>query len=403
MSTITHKATYSNNPLAAPSSPIHRLAARLQDYLHFPDPYPLYTLIAALVANICNGRPVWLMLIGPSSCGKSELLNSLLSIPRVKEGGSISSPAAFLSGTRKKDRTSISTGGLLRETGDRGALVIKEFTSILSLSPETYRQVLACFREIYDGRYTRSVGADGGNSPTWVGKLAVLTGCTEAIDHHHQLVSDMGERFIFFRYGPSDGWSEAYQALSVTNTESLSANLQASVVQFADELALDWDNPPELEPLTSQDKQRIIAFSQFTANGRSSVTRDAYNKEITGTSTGEYPIRLSIVLGQMLQSLRYIGCDETDTWRIIRKLSFDSIPGTRRYTLLALLDRQTTVPEIAQAAKISQSCIRRSLEELRLHNLVEQSNTGWGISPWAKERIRDACNGAGLTGMRLRR
>lgn len=390
------KVSFTSSPLADAQTPIHQLAAKLQAYLHFPDPYPLYALMAALVSNYAEGRPVWLMLIGPPSCGKSELLNSLLSLPGLHEGGSITGVGALLSGSRRKDRTNDSTGGLLRHVGDRGCLILKEFTSILSLPNENLRSLLAAFREIYDGRWTRSIGTDGGSDQHWEGKLAVLTGSTEAIDHHHALISDMGERFIFYRYESSDGWSEAYQALSVNNAERLSETLRQLVAEFASDLGLDWSAPPDLAPLDSHDKQRIIALSQFAAHGRSAVIRDPYSKEITQASTGEYPTRLAMAFGQMLRSLRYIGVDDVDAWNIVRKCSFDSIPGSRRSTLAALLKQHTSTSSIAAEAKVSQTTIRRALEELQIHNMVERIDVAsWAISDWANARLKEAMNGAG--------
>jgi hypothetical protein len=398
----TRKVPFSNSPLAHPLSPIHRLASSLQDYLHFPDPYPLYALIAALVGNYAEGRPIWLMLVGPPSCGKSELLNSLLGLPRIVEGGSITGPAALLSGSGKRDRAKDATGGLLRQVGERGALVIKEFTSILSLPHESMRQTLAAFREIYDGRWTRTVGTDGARSLHWQGKLALLTGCTESIDHHHALTSDMGERFMFFRYDSSDGWGETYKALTVAHPEQLSALLQGCINRFADECGLDWDAPPELPELDTHDRARLIAFSQFSSHGRSAVIRDPYSREIVQASTGEYPIRLALALGQMLRSLRFIGVDEPDCWRIVRKLAFDSIPGSRRLALMALLSGKQSTGTIAEYLRVSQSTVRRSLEELSVHSLVDRTDAAmWRISSWAKDRLAEACNGSGLSGMRL--
>lgn len=391
------KASFSYSPLAHASTPIHRLASRIQDYLHFPDPFPLYVLTASLAANYAEGRPVWLMLIGPQSCGKSELLNSLLSLDHVHEGGSISGIGALLSGSRKKDRAKDSTGGLLREIGERGALVIKEFTSILSLPHETMRNVLSAFREVYDGRYTRSVGSDGGNDQHWEGKIAVLTGCTESIDHHHALISDMGERFIFYRYEASDGWPQAYKALSVDHGERLTNNLQSLISQFAEDTALDWTSPPELPDLDSHDKQRIIAFSQVSAHGRSAVIRDPYTKEIIQSSIGEYPIRLSLAFGQLLRALRYIGVNEDEAWRIVRKCSFDSMPGNRRQALLAIMKGARTTAAIADEMNVSQAVARRSLEELRIHTLIVRADlSAWALSKWAKERFREATNGTGI-------
>lgn len=388
--TGSRRASFSNSPLASPLSPIHRLAARLQDHLHFPDPYPLYVMMGALVSNYAVGRAVWLMLVGPPSCGKSELLQSLMSLPQTFEGGSINGQAALLSGSRKKERGSDSTGGLLHEIGPRGCLVIKEFNSILSLPFEAMKGVLTAFREVYDGSWTRPVGSDGAHREKWEGKLAFLTGCTENIDQHQALLAMMGDRFLYYRYEPSDGWSEAYKALGQDDCENLSQTLQALVVEFAEEIGLSWDIPPQLPALDQHDKTRLIAFAQIAARGRSSVIRSTYTHEIIQTSVGEYPTRLVKEFSQLLRAMRYIGVDDMDAWRIIGKCAFDTMPGVRRYCMLALFKGARLITKIADEVNVSQSTVRRALEELKIHNLVERDENGWQISDWMSERLREA-------------
>lgn len=388
---VSHKASFTATPF--PSTPIHRLTCALRDHLHLADPFPVYILLAALVANYAEGRPLWLMLVGPPSCGKSELLNTLLALPGVIEAGPMSSEGAFLSGSRRKERTSESTGGLLRQIGARGALVLKEFGSILSMPPDRMHSIIGALREIYDGRWSRPIGTDGGRVEHWQGKLALLTGSTEAIDRHHAVLTELGERFLYYRYEApaSDGWSECYRALTRESPETLTATLQSLVLQFAQELALDWTYPPQLVDPSIGDHQRLIAFAQLASHGRSSVTRDRWSKEILSASVGEYPTRLATVLGQLLSALRYIGVSQDDSWRILRKCAFDSIPGSRRSALLALFSGFHSTRDIAAHARVSNATAGRALEELKLYSLVSHSpDSGWSISSWAHDRLREA-------------
>ena len=73
----------------------------------------------------------------------------------------ITSEGALLSASPRKSRARTATGGLLRQIGDHGILVIKDFTSIISANREIRTQVLAVLREIYDGYWIRNVGTDG--------------------------------------------------------------------------------------------------------------------------------------------------------------------------------------------------------------------------------------------------
>jgi hypothetical protein len=56
--------------------------------------------------------------------------------------------------------------------------------------------VLAALREIYDGRWERNVGTDGGMSLTWTGRIAVVGAVTTAWDAAHAVISVMGDRFV---------------------------------------------------------------------------------------------------------------------------------------------------------------------------------------------------------------
>src|SRR5262249_40512881 len=142
------------------------------------------SVFATYVANRkLDGDPVWVMLVGGSGVGKTERLSSLAVMPDVVLESSITGPAALLSGTGKKERAKDATGGLLRKlpNGD-GLLLLKDFTSVIDMHRDSRAEVLAALREIYDGRWDRSVGAEGGRTLTWQGRLGLIAGCTTAID-----------------------------------------------------------------------------------------------------------------------------------------------------------------------------------------------------------------------------
>ena len=87
---------------------------------------------------------------------------------------------ALLSATPKKDRTAGATGGLLREIGEFGVIVLKDFTTILSMHRESRAEILAALREIYDGEWTRSVGSEGARTLHWKGKVGLVAASTAA-------------------------------------------------------------------------------------------------------------------------------------------------------------------------------------------------------------------------------
>src|SRR5436305_642239 len=86
-------------------------------WLHLPDPTPLHAVLATVVANRSPGDPVWLLLVGPPGCGKSELLVPLAGLGDVHMAATLTE-ASLLSGSPKRERAKDAKGGLLREIGD---------------------------------------------------------------------------------------------------------------------------------------------------------------------------------------------------------------------------------------------------------------------------------------------
>ena len=176
-------------------------------WLILKDRTPLYAVFGAVAANLLPGDPVWLGLIAPPSSAKTEILNSLSKLPDVVQVSSLS-PASFLSSTSKKDQDKEATGGLLAQIGEFGIIVLKDFTTMLSLRPEARQEVFAVLREVFDGRYTRHVGTDGGRALAWNGKVGLVFASTETFDRHHSVNSAMGDRYLLCRIAPVVGQFE---------------------------------------------------------------------------------------------------------------------------------------------------------------------------------------------------
>jgi hypothetical protein len=171
-----------------------------QSNLYMPDPTVLYVVAGAMAANRLDGDPVWLLVVGPPSSGKTEVLSSMSGLENVHPAATLTE-GALLSGTAQRDHAQDAKGGLLREIGEYGIVLAKDFGSVLSINRDTRSQMLAALREIYDGSWTRRVGVDGGKVLHWEGKIGLIGGCTPAFDRHHAVIAAMGDRFVLFRLG----------------------------------------------------------------------------------------------------------------------------------------------------------------------------------------------------------
>jgi hypothetical protein len=176
--------------------------------------------LATVAVERLDGDPLWLLIISGSGNAKTETVLALDGIGAIVTS-SLSSEAALLSATPKRERAKAATGGLLRRIGDHGVLVIKDVTSILSMDRNTRSQVLAALREVYDGRWCREVGAEGGRIIDWTGRIAVIGAVTTAWDAAHAVIASMGDRFVLVRADSTTGRQAAgRQAIGNTGDET---------------------------------------------------------------------------------------------------------------------------------------------------------------------------------------
>lgn len=395
-------------------TPFDALISQMREYLYIPDPVPFIAAFGALTANMLVGDPCWLMIVGPPGDGKSEILNSLLGVGQVYEEASIKGEASFLSGTGKKDRAKDATGGILRKVSRHGAVIFNDFTSVLGRNMNDRREILDVLKEIYSGRWTRSVGSDGGRSMHWTGKIALLAGCTHEIDQHAAVITAMGERWVYYRTRStdSDGFNKSMRAIGNATNAVWRDELRGLVADYFTEQGLEFGVAQERRPLETAESMRLIAMAQVISRVRSTVVRDSYSKEIVSTASKEGPTRLSVTLGQLLVGIERLGVDTERAWQTVGRVALDTLPPRREVVIRAIggdrgsagawrpdggEDRTATIEEISEIAKISKAVVRRDVEDLQRLGVVEveQESMDNGalrnrvkLTEWVKEDLR---------------
>lgn len=361
------------------------LVALYRKWMFVKDDGLIKVALATFAANLCDGDPVWLMIVGGSSSGKTETINPLSALPYGRLVGTLTE-SSFLSGSPKRDKAKDASGGLLREMGAFGVMLFKDFTSILSLHHDKRISVLAALREVYDGAWTRDIGTDGGRKLEWRGKMGIIACCTDAIESAHAVSGAMGERFMRYRLQHNDDDQRAMtrQALRrVGRDAQMRTELEEAVTGFFG--ALEIESAPE--PLTEADEDRLIGIAMLTAKARSVVDRDAKTRDIELTHDAEIPVRLASMLRRVLHGLRVIGVPNAEAWTIIQKVALDSIPKLRAEIIRLVADEiggggyePLTAKRIEKALKTSAQSTRRALEELRAHCILDSEDATIGNS-----------------------
>jgi hypothetical protein len=298
---------------------IDEVIATFDKWLVLQSRTPLYAMLGAIAANLLEGEPVWLGIVGPPSSAKTELLNATSRLPYVTRAATLTCPA-LLSGTPARQRTRGASGGLLRQIGDFGILMHKDFGSILSMRQEARAEVIAALREIYDGDWTRHLGSDGGMSLSWQGKAGLLFGVTGVIDQHYSVIGSMGDRFLLTRISPVKG--QLRQALKHRGElgKVMRAELAEAVAGlFASQLL----TPPELTP---KEVDHLDKLTALVVRLRGAVVRDHYSKEIEAVLGEEGQGRLGMTLERLLAGLHSLGVERATAMKVVDEVAYDSVP-----------------------------------------------------------------------------
>src|SRR5262249_15225430 len=241
----------------------------------------------------------------------------------------IQSEGALLSATAQKGRSKQATGGLLRKIGDRGILVIKDMTTILSSDRNTRGSVLAALREVYDGRYERNVGSDGGQNLTWTGRIAVVGAVTTAWDAAHAVVSVMGDRFVLLRIDSNVGRKQSgLRSIQNIGSEVQMRKELADAVggAIAGVVLKDY-------PLTEDETEQLINAADIVTLNRTAVDRD-FAGNLVDAHAPELPTPFAKQLAPVLRGAVAVGMSRERGMQLAIRCARDSIPPLRRDIIL---------------------------------------------------------------------
>src|SRR5262249_20818941 len=316
---------------------------------------------------------VWLGIVAPPSSAKTEILITLANIPHTEMVGTLS-VAGLLSGTPRRQQAAGAKGGLLQKIGTFGFLVLKDFGSILSLRPESKAELLAALREIYDGKWTRVVGADGGKVLQWSGKVGLLFGCTRVLDSHYGVIGELGDRFLLCRMEPNkEQFPHAVKYAS--NAVQKRARLVAAVTNlFAVPL-------PQPRSISDREVAWLNGILQIAVRLRGAVKRDYRTRELEDIYGAEGTARLGKALERVLSGLDCLGVKRAKARKVIRTIAYDSVPPNRLSVYRYLKSRKGQLSDttaVAKAVKLPTLTARRALEELLVYGLAKRDPQGQG-------------------------
>jgi hypothetical protein len=344
-----------------------------REWLLLDNDIPVLAMLGTVAANKLPGDAIWLGIIAPPSSAKTEMLITLAKLPNTEMVGTVS-VAGLLSGTPRRQRAAGAKGGLLNQIGTFGFLILKDFGTVLSTRPETKAELLAALREIYDGKWTRIIGADGGRVLEWSGKIGLLFGCTRVYDSYYGVIGELGDRFLLCRIEPNER-----QFLHAIKHANRAAQLRAQLVQAVTKL---FAAPlPAPRDISDKEIRWLNDILQIAIRLRGGVKRDYRTRELEDIYGAEGPARFGKALERLLSGLDCLGVKRSGARKVIRTVAFDSVPPNRlrvyRY-LKKMSPAWIDTSIIAGAVDLPTLTTRRALEELVVYGLAKRDPQGQG-------------------------
>ena len=377
-----------SNALAYPLKEVKKIIGK---WLYMEHDEVIDIIFATYIANRFEADPVWLIIIAPPSNTKTELLRSF---DGHKNAFFISNltPATLVSGIKPK--VGKPEPSLLPKLNNK-MVVLKDFTTIISMRNENRQEILAQLRETYDGQYSKVFG--NGKEINWQGRFGLIGACTPVYDSHYAVIGSMGERFLLYRTENMNSIKMGLQAQRIVGREDeMRTEIKEAVHKFIDQ----FDELKNADFKKDEDiNNMIVALASFCAYGRCPVERDYRDQHIKYLPMPEGTPRLVKQFMQIGMGLALAyGKNSIDQqiYETIKKIGRDLIPAQRVKILQHLWDKRAfeflneweKTKEIEKAVNMPTATARLTLEDLMVvgalnRDTIDEDSSGayiWQLS-----------------------
>lgn len=366
----------------------------MRDFLYMDSPEVLRVIAAVHCIHHFRGvSPVWMFVIAPSSSAKTEFLKPLSMSPFATNLSQLT-PKTLVSGfmpAKGKDgeaAKSKPTGLLDRATAKAAAagqdpmLVIKDFTTILSMRADDRGSVMAQLREVKDGNLSGEYG--NGVSSLWAGRMGLVAAVTDQIEEAIADSAKFGDRYVYYRMDPIDP-EKAIERMLVNRTRDTSeiiARAHGSLAALSEGAVEAFGRYGPVPPATlTATGGRINALSILATRLRTPVVRDPYRREITAVYPAESPTRQVAQLTSLASGLMATRGGEwsDDDFPLLRKLALGSAPVVKLRVVEAMLSGPLATGEVSAALSLPKSAIRYPLDDLYVAGILRRKDPAKGV------------------------
>jgi hypothetical protein len=324
-------------------------------------------IFGVVFANRTDSKPVWLYIVGPPGCGKTEILQTLSGSTEIYAISSITENTLISGKVLKPGESDPSLVPKLHKK----TLIIKDLTAMLGAPSKKVMHIMGQLRDAYDGTCRNAYGT--GKDTEYTSKFGLMAAVTNVIDKHRGVMASLGERFLAYRC-PELSEDETRKRCRIAAANIHVEQQEKELAQAARHVLKNRRTPAEL---SNNMLERIIDIAEYVAKARCSVSRDQFTKE-PDIPTAEVPTRLTKQLCDIavgIATAREKSDVTNSELKLVQKIAIDCLT-LKRIKLLKCLFHQYPVyrktSEIAPLLNLSPSMVARWLEDLDLLGLVEK-------------------------------
>ena len=355
-------------------------------WLHLPDTNIIDIVYGTMIANRLDGDPIWLFLVGVPGCTKTEMLMSLGDAPKTFSISALQ-PHMLVSGYRAGG----SDPSLILKL-DQKVLLIKDFTTTLSMNQNVQEETFGVLRDIYDGEHVRFFGNNAGG--IYKSKFGLIAAVTPAIEQNTETHAALGERFLRYRIKVTED-TNTYLKKAIRNVGGEKKMRNSLRDLGAQVLNHNFTKYPEVADFTVE---KILKMAQYVAIMRGTVVRDRYSKEVLFQPFVELGTRLS---KQFYKLLLGIGMFKHETkiskrsFNCIKEIAQSSIPMSMNIIVKKVYNndylKEYTGSELMKIINLPRGTCMRYIENLTLLNVLkkESINSSSGLTGNYKWRLTE--------------
>jgi len=350
---------------------LNNLKDVFQSLYHIPNPDVIDIVSGAILANSAMDEPVWLILIGPPGSMKTHIAGSAATASSCKLLNQLTEKT-LVSGFNAGKRGNQSLLPKLTKAGIT-TVVNLDLSNIFSMRHEKREEIMAQFRQIYDGKLTGNYGT--GEEVVWDGFMGFLGCSTEEIDKYHGSIVKLGDRFLFYRMPRLDD-GEVIKAVEKNSGKrrAVLCSTEKAFKEFLD--GGEWVHP--LSVKMPEDIWKILReIAIFCSKIRTPLSWDKGRTGFSFIPSPESPSRIYATMRALLTGIAGVHNRSEvnrDDLRHIYKIASDSLPPQRLSVLRAVQRSLRHIREISKDVNMSDSSVHYRLQELKVLKLVKQDD-----------------------------